>query len=52
LSRWTAPITPVAGALMRAATLERAGYRVVRVEALLVVSDIERALELIRMALR
>jgi very-short-patch-repair endonuclease len=35
----------------RDAALERAGYRVVRVEASLVVSDIERALEQIRAAL-
>jgi hypothetical protein len=36
-----APITASAGALTRAAAL---GYRVVRIEALLVVSDIERVL--------
>jgi len=35
----------------RDAALERAGYRVVRVEASLVVSDIELALDRIRAAL-
>ena len=35
----------------RDAALERAGYRVVRIEASVVVSDIERALEQIRAAL-
>jgi leucyl-tRNA synthetase len=35
----------------RDAALERAGYRVVRIEASLVVSDIERALSAIRAAL-
>jgi len=35
----------------RDAALERAGYRVVRVDASLVVSDIDRALEQIRAAL-
>jgi very-short-patch-repair endonuclease len=35
----------------RDAALERAGYRVVRIEASLVVSDVERALEQIRAAL-
>jgi very-short-patch-repair endonuclease len=35
----------------RDAALERAGYRIVRIEASLVVSDIESALECIRAAL-
>lgn len=49
-----ARITLSADALMRAANaaLVRAGYSVVRIEASLVVSDIERALAAIREALR
>ncbi len=39
------------GDARRDAALERAGYRIVRVEASLVVSDIERALQQIRAAL-
>ncbi len=39
------------GDARRDAALERAGYRVIRVEASLVVSDIERALPQIRAAL-